>query len=87
MFKFGLNDLVKDTLTGFKGVVVARSQWQNGCIRYGVQSQKLHEGKLVEEQWLDEQRLELVQAAPEKRVGTKLGGPQRDPRPFSASLR
>ena len=34
-----LGDEVKDTITGFKGIVVARTEWLNGCARVTVQPQ------------------------------------------------
>ena len=35
---------VKDIITGFTGVVTAKTVWLNGCIRYGVQSRELKDG-------------------------------------------
>lgn len=77
-FKFNLRDKVKDTVTGFTGIVSSRTEWMNGCIRYGVQATKLtKEGKVADSEHLDEQQLVLVMAAagPKGRPG---GGPQRD---------
>ena len=36
-----LGDLCKDTVTGFEGVCVARTEWLNGCWRMTLQSAKL----------------------------------------------
>ena len=41
-----LGDRVKDKLTGFSGVVVAITEWLNGCTRMAVQPEKLVEGKV-----------------------------------------
>ncbi len=51
---------VQHTLTPFKGVVVCRAEWLNGCIRLAVQSPDLHEGKPVEPTWLDEHEVEMI---------------------------
>ena len=78
-FKFGLGDVVKDWVTSFEGVIEARTQWLNGCVRYAVQPQKLaKEGKPIDSLWFDENQLALVKEhrpAP----SSSSGGPQRDP--------
>ncbi len=55
-----LGDRVKDRITGFAGVVVARDEWLNGCVRYGVQATGLHDGKPVDIQWIDETQVDVV---------------------------
>jgi heat shock protein HspQ len=40
-FKFALGEIVKDRITGFKGVVVCQSKYLTGCSRYGLLSQEL----------------------------------------------
>jgi hypothetical protein len=76
-FKFRLGDQVKDRVTGFKGVIMARTQWMNLCIRYSVQARDLQDGKPVPDQWFDENDIELVRGsknlAPE--VARATGGP------------
>jgi hypothetical protein len=62
-FKYDLGVEVKCKITGFKGVIVARSQWLNNCNTYGVKSRELKDGKPMENQFFDEPSLELV--APE----------------------
>jgi hypothetical protein len=59
MYKFELGDEVKDIVTGFRGIVRARSEYDTGCNRYGVQSQKLENGKPADWQWFDEPALTL----------------------------
>jgi hypothetical protein len=73
-----LGDIVRDTVSGFEGVVIAEHQWLNGCKRISVQPQKLHDGKPIEAQTFDEPQLELV--APrtvQRKVNT--GGPRNEP--------
>ena len=58
MFKFKLGAKVKDTLTGFEGVVMARTEYYTGCNTYGIQSPKLIKGNAPAEWiWIDEVRL------------------------------
>lgn len=55
MFKFGLGQVLKDIVTGFKGVVAARTEYLTGCNRYSLQSQKLtKENKPADWQTFDE---------------------------------
>ena len=57
-FKFELGDVIKDEITGFTGVVMARSQYHTGCHTYGLLSQALgKDGKPIEWEWFDDQRL------------------------------
>ena len=68
-----LGDKVKDSITGFKGVVIARAEYLNGCITLKVQPPKLKEdGSPIEADWFDEQRLIDASKA-------KAGGPQSYP--------
>lgn len=84
-----LGDKVRDIITGFTGIVIARSEFFNGCIRVSVQPQELGDkGKLQDTESFDVQQLELVQAGAvtplrerqEAKTGQKparTGGPQR----------
>lgn len=56
-----LGDLARDTITGFTGVAVSKTEWLNGCVRVQLQNQKLHEGKPVEGQVFDIEQMELVE--------------------------
>jgi hypothetical protein len=61
--KFQNGDIVKDTVTGYKGMIVATTLWLNGCYRYVVQSQKLDkDGKPHDPPAFDEHQLELVKS-------------------------
>ena len=55
-----LGDRVKDIITGFEGIAVARTEWMFGCVRVSVQPEKLKEGKQPESQVFDEPQLEIV---------------------------
>lgn len=75
-FKFALGSTVKDTITGFEGLVTRRTQWLNNCNTYGVQPRKLLEGKIQEPGNFDEPQLELVEV---KKLSSSrnTGGPER----------
>lgn len=78
MFKFDLGQLVRDKITGFNGIVVARTEYLTGCSRYSVQSRKLDE-KGKPQDWLafDEDQLELKTKEPIKIGPQKIpGGPK-----------
>ena len=76
---------VKDIITGFKGVVIGRTDWLYSCSRIGVRSAELVKGKPIEDQWFDEQQLEILEkSAPPvskdsstTRPGGNQDGPQR----------
>lgn len=82
IFKFNNGDKVRDDITKYTGVVVSRSEWLNGCIRYIVQPDKLNKDGGIDEGYVfDEQQLTLVKAA--KKPGmtnAAKGGPKRDVR-------
>jgi len=76
-----LGDKVKDTITDFKGMAVARCVYLNGCVRIEVQPKGLdNDGKIVEAVWIDESQLEGVE--PDEGE-TPSGGPGSIPSRFS----
>lgn len=79
-----LGSKVQDTITGFTGIAIGRTEWQYGCARICVQSQELHNGEPIPPQTFDEQQLvvikeELPVVSPDS--SAKSGGPQHDPSP------
>lgn len=84
VFKFNLKDEVKDIITGFSGVIIARIEWLNGCVRYVVQTRKRSpDGKIIEDT-IDEQQ--LVYLHPPKFIKekkNKSGGPMPKVSSFS----
>ncbi len=59
--KFDLNDKVRDVVTGFSGLVVARCEYLHGGKTYEVQPCGLKpDGGIAESTWFDEGRLESV---------------------------
>lgn len=71
-FKFELGDELEDTLTGYSGVCVYRTQWLTNCNVYGLQPRGLREGKIREREQFDEPRLRIVEqsvATPSRDTG------------------
>jgi len=76
-FKFDVGSTVKDTITGFEGVVMARIQWLNNCNTYRVQPRDLDkDGKVQDVQHFDEPQLALVKTKAIKNHPFT-GGPDR----------
>lgn len=74
-------DLVRDSVSGFEGIAIARYEYLNGCVRIAIQPRALHDGKPIEQCVFDIDQVEIVKAAAmrpaEKLVAT--GGPQPNP--------
>lgn len=62
-FRHNLGDRVKDRISGLTGIVTSRSEHLFGCARYWVEPQELKDGKRVDGCWLDEDAIEVVEAA------------------------
>jgi hypothetical protein len=54
-----LGSTVKDIVTGFEGMVVARTEWLNGCFRVHVQPTTLKDGKPMDAISFDVQQVEV----------------------------
>jgi len=71
-FKFDLGSEVKDTFTGFYGIVVCRCQWIHNCNTYGIQPKELKDGVPQEKQFFDEPQLTELRkdvVKPERETG------------------
>ena len=72
-----LGDRVKDTITGFTGIVVCHFLYLNGCTRLAVQSEKLSEkGVPCDVQYFDEPQLTVVRTAAASEGSHVTGGAQ-----------
>lgn len=82
-----LGDKVKDSITDFKGTVVAKIVYLNGCVRYEVKSKELKDGKTIESEWIDEGQLTICpkslsfkgKAKTDKEIRRNSGGPGNVP--------
>ncbi len=79
---YELGTRLRDTVTGFEGVAVARVEYINGCTQFGL-APPVSEGKVLPVEYFDWQRLEPVldEHGFECRLvlpASPTGGPQRD---------
>lgn len=77
--KIRVGDKVRDTVTGFSGIVVAMTEWLNGCLRATVQPQELHDGKPIDPFTFDVEQLEVIAPEAAKALAPS-GGPTAEPR-------
>jgi hypothetical protein len=62
-YLYGLGDKLRDRVTGQTGIAVSRAEHLFGCARYWIEPQELKDGKPVEGRWIDEDSVELAEAA------------------------
>jgi len=78
-----LGSKVRDSLTGFSGIAIGRTEYMYGCARIAIEPDRLDTtGKPIDVQWFDEQRVEVVKAqkpSVSADSSARSGGPQRDP--------
>lgn len=77
--ELALGDEAKDSITGLRGVVIAITEWLNGCQRIVIQPRELHEGRPVEGSTFDVEQMVLVKRAGETQSRRKTGGPHDMP--------
>ena len=70
----------KDTITGYKGIVIAITSWLNGCTRVTIQSQELKDGHPIDHVTFDIEQIELLEAKKAKAKAKSTGGPHPEPR-------
>jgi hypothetical protein len=68
-----LGDVVKDKISGFKGVAVSRHSYLNGCDRISVQPLVDKKGKISESVTFDEPQLKTI-AKQKGLIGSKKTG-------------
>ena len=79
-----MGDIVKDDVTGFKGMAVARTDWLNGCVRWLIQPQELNKDKVpIEAQWVDSSQASLVKKGKPSTKPPTEGPPARGSEPKS----
>ena len=75
-----LGDKVRDKVTGFEGIAVAKVEYINKCIQYCVKPKVDKDGKMPEGEYIDIDQLDVV--SPESvKVETKPTGGQQSDRP------
>lgn len=74
MFKFDLGLELKDTITGFQGVAMARTEYLTGCNHYGLQSRdQRKDGQPIDWVYFNESRLTVVDQVADKSDGAPSG--------------
>jgi len=74
MFAIELGVQVESNITGFKGIVVSRSEHLNGCNRYWVQPKVGKDGKVPDGLWHDEAELIVKKKSIFARANNDRGG-------------
>ena len=73
--KIELGQKVRDTISDFMGIAVARTQWISGCDRITVQPKLDKDGKLPEAMNFDEPMLEVIGEKIAAKTDKANGGP------------
>lgn len=76
--KISLGDKARDTISGFEGIVVAITNWLNGCQRITIAPQKIHDGKVIDSHTFDAEQVAVVTPAAPLAVAPT-GGPSIAP--------
>jgi len=77
MSNIQLGDKVRCLNTGFKGVVVAKTEFLNGCVQFTIAPKVGKDGKYPEEVCIDEGSLEVISKVKRKIKKDDPGGPTR----------
>lgn len=72
-----LGDKVKDTITGFEGIAIAKTEFINGCIQFEVVPKIKKGEKYPEAISIDEQHLEVITSKAKKIKKEENGGATR----------
>lgn len=83
MIKLGV--MAKDTISGFTGVVIAKTEWLYGCVRVGLAREETDkDGKVIRTEWFDEPQVKVVEG--KKKTGKNPpGGPVRETKSMQRS--
>lgn len=75
-----LGYIVRDKITGFKGVAVCLAEWLNGCERVTIQPQKLKDdGALQPLETFDADQVEVLKNVDRAHFVNNTGGPYPSP--------
>lgn len=76
-----LGKKVRDKISDFKGIAVARTVWLSGCIRIAIQPKVKRTGEWIQEEWFDEDYVQYI-SEDEKEIKQRpprLGGSRERP--------
>ena len=76
-----LGDEVWDSISGFRGIVISRTEYLHGCVRMQVQPNKVKDdGSMLDVGHFDEAQLQVAKKATiQVSRPTVTGGPRPDP--------
>ena len=77
MANIKLGDEVKDTVSGFQGIAIARHSYLQGCDRVGVQPSINSDGGLPRIETFDEPSLIIITKQKAKEGNRTRGGPEK----------
>lgn len=61
MKKIKLGSTVRDMITGFTGIVMARTEYLTDCVHLGISVMEIpKEGKIPDWEWIDERRCFII---------------------------
>lgn len=69
----------RDRITSFQGVVIAITEWLNGCQRVTIQPQELKDGSPLPTQTFDAEQITVVEPLPVATASRPHGGPSISP--------
>jgi hypothetical protein len=85
--RINLGDKARDTITGFEGICVCRSEFVSGCTRIALQPAVGQDGKIPEQGHFDEPMLMVVAPAVVPAQPSDRGGPRPAPSQHAAPQR
>ena len=77
MREIKLGEKVKDIVSGFTGIAIARTEYLNGCIQYTVQSKKGKDNEIKNVDIDEEQIKKVDDGILKKKKVTNTGGPKK----------
>jgi len=83
-----LGDTVQHVITGFTGVIIARTEWLNGCVRMVILPETLDDkGGIKKSETIDIEELTLIKAKVVPEPEQKKGGPRPDAENYQDPIR
>ena len=74
--KIQMGVMARDTITGFEGVCIARTEFLYGCVHVCLKPKSLDKNGLPKEaQWFDEPQVELMPKKKKIKGTSRTGGP------------
>lgn len=85
--QINLGDKARDTVTGFEGICVCRSEFISGCTRIALQPVVGDDGKIPDQGHFDEPMCEVIKAREVLTKPSDRGGPGPAPSQHAAPKR